>query len=92
MMLGVVLQCVSTGIGLFIGSRVVIGWHRHRPSCRPVLISSWLIRATGWFFVAMYNCSFSLGAVLAAWVAYGSVYIPNSWAWRLQRCSRPDLH
>lgn len=31
----------------------------------------------------MYNTSFNFGAVIAAWVAYGSVSIPSAWAWRL---------
>lgn len=83
-MIGVVLQSVSTSIGLFIGARVVIGFGISLAlTAAPVLITELAHPRHRVFLVAMYNCNFNLGAVLAAWVAYGSVHIPNSWAWRL---------
>ncbi|KAH8812529.1 general substrate transporter [Xylogone sp. PMI_703] len=84
MMVGVVMQCVSKSIGLFIGGRIVVGFGISLAlAAAPVLISELAHPRHRVFFTAMYNCSFSLGSVLAAWVAYGAVHIPNSWAWRL---------
>ncbi|RFU27496.1 hypothetical protein B7463_g8846, partial [Scytalidium lignicola] len=84
MMIGVVLQTVSTSIGLFIGGRIVVGFGISIAlAAGPVLISELAHPRHRVFFAAMYNTSFNFGAVLAAWVAYGSVSIPNSWAWRL---------
>ena len=83
MMMGVVLQCASSHIGLFIGGRVVVGFGISLAlAAAPVLISE-LAHPRHRVFTAMYNCSFSLGSVLAAWVTYGSVSIPSAWAWRL---------
>ncbi|OAL38016.1 hypothetical protein AYO20_02849 [Fonsecaea nubica] len=84
MMLGVVLQCVSKSIGLFIGGRVVVGFGISLAlAAAPILLAELAHPRHRVFFSAMYNCSFALGSVLAAWVAYGSVNIPSSWAWRL---------
>ena len=84
MIIGVILQCFSKSIGLFIGGRIVVGFGISLAlAAAPVLISELAHPRHRVFFSAMYNCSFNLGAVLAAWVAYGSVNIPNSWAWRL---------
>lgn len=84
MILGVILQSVSKSIGLFIGGRVVIGFGISLAlTAAPILLAELAHPRHRVFFSAMYNCSFALGAVLAAWVAYGSVNIQSSWAWRL---------
>lgn len=84
MIIGVILQCVSTEIKLFIAARVVIGFGISLAlAAAPVLIAELAHPRHRVFFTAMYNCSFALGSVIAAWVCYGSVHIPSAWAWRL---------
>jgi MFS family permease len=77
-------ECVAKTLGAFIGGRVVIGFGISLAlAAAPVLLSELTHPRHRVFFVAMFNCSFALGSVLAAWVGYGSVHIPSSWAWRL---------
>ncbi len=84
MMVGVIVQCASSAIGQFIAGRVVIGFGISLAlAAAPVLISELAHPRHRVFFVAMYNCSFALGSVLAAWVAFGSVHLNGPWAWRL---------
>jgi len=84
MMIGVVIQCVSKGIGLFIGGRIVVGFGITLAlTAAPVLISELAHPRHRVFFGSLYNTSFYLGALLAGWVTFGSYRIPSAWAWRL---------
>lgn len=84
MLAGVVIQCSSKSLNMFIGGRVVIGFGISLAlAAAPVLLSELTHPRHRVFFTAMFNCSFALGSVLAAWVGYGSVHISGPWAWRL---------
>ncbi|CAG8093142.1 unnamed protein product [Penicillium salamii] len=84
MIIGVIMQCASTDIGLFIGGRVVVGFGiTFALAAAPVLISELAHPRHRVFFGSLYNTSFYLGALLAGWVAFGSYRIPGDWAWRL---------
>ncbi|TPX14675.1 uncharacterized protein E0L32_005070 [Thyridium curvatum] len=84
MIVGVVMQCVSTSIGLFIGGRVVVGFGITLAlAAAPVLISELAHPRHRVLFGSLYNTSFYLGALLAGWVTFGSYRMPGAWAWRL---------
>lgn len=84
MICGVIFQCAATNLGLYIGGRVIIGFGISLAlAAAPVLLSELAHPRHRVFFTAMFNCSFAFGSVLAAWVGYGSVHIPNAWSWRL---------
>ncbi|KAM0489955.1 hypothetical protein ACHAP8_012059 [Fusarium lateritium] len=84
MIIGVIIQCVSTSIGLFIGGRIIVGFGITLAlAAAPVLISELAHPRHRVFFGSLYNTSFYLGALLAGWVAFGSYRIPSAWAWRL---------
>lgn len=84
MIIGVIMQCVSTGIGLFIGGRVVVGFGiTFALSAAPVLIAELAHPRHRVLFGSLYNTSFYLGALLAGWVSFGSYRMTNAWAWRL---------
>lgn len=84
MILGVIMQCASTTIALFIAGRVVVGFGITLAlAAAPVLISELVHPRHRVFFGSLYNTSFYLGALLAGWVAFGSYRIPSAWAWRL---------
>ncbi|KAI9150116.1 Lactose permease [Paramyrothecium foliicola] len=84
MMIGVVMQCASSTIGLFIGGRIVVGFGITLAlAAAPILISELTHPRHRVFFGSLYNTSFYLGALLAGWVAFGSYRIPSAWAWRL---------
>ncbi|CAH0043352.1 unnamed protein product [Clonostachys solani] len=84
MIIGVIVQCVSTTIAQFIGGRVIVGFGITLAlAAAPVLISELAHPRHRVFFGSLYNTSFYLGALLAGWVAFGSYRIPSAWAWRL---------
>lgn len=84
MILGVLMQCLSHGIGLFIGGRVIVGFGITLAlTAAPVLISELAHPRHRVLFGSLYNTSFYLGSLLAGWVAFGSYRIPSDWAWRL---------
>ncbi|CAG8086769.1 unnamed protein product [Penicillium olsonii] len=84
MIIGVIMQCVSTSIGLFIGGRVIVGFGiTFALAAAPVLISELAHPRHRVFFGSLYNTSFYLGALLAGWVSFGSYQITSPWAWRL---------
>ena len=84
MLAGVAVTTAANTIGVFIGGRVVIGFGISLAlAAAPVLISELAHPRHRVFFTALYNSSFAFGSIIAAWVAYGSYHIPNSWAWRL---------
>lgn len=84
MIVGVIIQCASKSIGLFIGGRVIVGFGITLAlAAAPVLISELAHPRHRVLFGSLYNTSFYLGALLAGWIAFGSYKIPNAWAWRL---------
>ncbi|KAJ4188481.1 hypothetical protein NW755_006643 [Fusarium falciforme] len=84
MILGVVMQTVSSSIGLFLGGRIVVGFGITLAlAAGPVLISELAHPRHRVLFSSLYNTSFYLGALLAGWVAFGSYRIQSAWAWRL---------
>ncbi|KAI8258324.1 hypothetical protein K4K53_004722 [Colletotrichum sp. SAR 10_77] len=84
MIIGVLIQCLSHSIGLFIGGRIVVGFGITMAlAAAPVLISELAHPRHRVLFGSLYNTSFYLGALTAGWVTFGSYRIPGSWAWRL---------
>ncbi|KAK9239407.1 lactose permease [Lipomyces kononenkoae] len=84
MIIGVIIQCASHSIGLFIGGRIVVGFGITLAlAAAPILISELAHPRHRVFFGSLYNTSFYLGALLAGWISFGSYRIPSAWAWRL---------
>ncbi|KAF6829133.1 hypothetical protein CPLU01_08146 [Colletotrichum plurivorum] len=84
MIIGVLIQCLSHSIGLFIGGRIVVGFGITLAlAAAPVLISELAHPRHRVLFGSLYNTSFYLGALTAGWVVFGSTNIVGSWAWRL---------
>ena len=84
MIIGVIMQCASHSLGLFIGGRVVVGFGITLAlAAAPVLISELAHPRHRVLFGSLYNTSFYLGSLLAGWIAFGSYAIPSAWAWRL---------
>src|SRR5688572_12113498 len=72
MILGVIMQCASTSIGLFIGGRLIVGFGITLAlAAAPVLISELAHPRHRVLFSSLYNTSFYLGSLLAGWVTFG---------------------
>ncbi|KAI8721712.1 MFS domain-containing protein [Fusarium sp. LHS14.1] len=81
---GAGIQGGGSSMGTFLGGRGLVGFGSSfiavaaapmigelaYPSHRPII-------------TAIYNTSWYLGSIVAAWVTYGTFKIPNSWSWRI---------
>ncbi|KAL2212915.1 general substrate transporter [Sarocladium strictum] len=85
MIAGAILQAFSNNIGSFLGGRLIVGFGITLALApAPVLISELVHPAHRSVFTGMYNTSFYVGSILAAWVTYGSTRgLSGTWAWRL---------
>ncbi|TLS30196.1 hypothetical protein PpBr36_03257 [Pyricularia pennisetigena] len=84
MIIGVILQCVSTTIGAFLGRRMIIGFGITMAlTAGLILISELAHPRHRVFFSSLYNTSFYLGALMAGWITFGSWPLEGPWAWRL---------
>ncbi|KAE8380318.1 hexose transporter protein [Aspergillus bertholletiae] len=83
MILGVILQSISANYGMFLAARFLIGFGvaiAHGAS--PLLITELVHTQHRAIFTTIYNTTWYLGAIVAAWLTFGTNNIPNNWAWR----------
>ncbi|KAH8890262.1 general substrate transporter [Thozetella sp. PMI_491] len=84
MLLGVLMQCLSRTIGVFIGGRIIVGFGvTIALAAAPVLVSELAHPRHRVLFTSLSNTSYYLGSLTAGWVTFGSININNSWSWRL---------
>jgi sugar porter (SP) family MFS transporter len=84
MVVGVVLQSVSVNISMFIAARFLIGFGvaiAHGSS--PLLITELVHPQHRAIFTSIYNTMWYMGAIIAAWLTFGTLKIPSNWAWRI---------
>ncbi|KAF5856058.1 hypothetical protein ETB97_007979 [Aspergillus alliaceus] len=83
MILGVVLQSISANYGMFLAARFLIGFGvaiAHGAS--PLLITELVHTQHRAIFTTIYNTTWYLGAIVAAWLTFGTNNITNNWSWR----------
>lgn len=82
--IGAILQGVSTNYAFFVASRFIIGLGL-TVACvaAPVLISEISYPTHRTVATAFYNTCWYLGAVIAAWVTYGTRNITGTASWKL---------
>lgn len=86
LVIGAILQAAAKNYGMFLASRMIIGFGgliAVEPS--PLLISELAYPTHRAVITAYYNNLWYLGAILAAWVTYGTYFMgpSNSWSWRI---------
>ncbi|KAH7247171.1 hypothetical protein NW759_007937 [Fusarium solani] len=81
---GAALQGGATNLGMFIAGRffIGVGGSFAAVSAAP-LIAELSYPTHRAIFTAVYNTSWYLGSIVAAWVTYGTFAMPNSWSWRI---------
>ncbi|KGO35900.1 Major facilitator superfamily domain, general substrate transporter [Penicillium expansum] len=79
-----IFQAASQNVAMLIVSRYLIG------SCTimvaqpsPILITELAFPTHRGKLTALYNSSFYIGAIIAAWGTYGSFTLSSSWSWRI---------
>ena len=83
MLLGVLLQTISTDIGMFVAARFLIGFGvaiAHGSS--PLLITELVHTQHRAIFTAIYNTTWYAGSIVAAWLTFGTNHIGGNWSWR----------
>ncbi|OJK04040.1 hypothetical protein ASPACDRAFT_22513 [Aspergillus aculeatus ATCC 16872] len=83
MILGVVLQAISANYGMFLAARFLIGFGvaiAHGAS--PLLITELVHTQHRAVFTTIYNTTWYVGAIIAAWLTFGTNNIQNNWSWR----------
>ncbi|KAJ5951295.1 uncharacterized protein N7479_009708 [Penicillium vulpinum] len=84
LLVGVALQAAAQNVGMFIAARGIIGMGLVlNITAAPLLLLELAFPRQQGPQVAIYNSLWNLGALVAAWVTYGSFRINSTWAWRL---------
>ncbi|ODV95078.1 hypothetical protein PACTADRAFT_50899 [Pachysolen tannophilus NRRL Y-2460] len=84
MLIGVIIQSCSINYGQFLVSRMIIGFGNGIaivPS--PTLISELTYPTHRQIVTTFYNSCWYLGAIVAAWVSFGSRNVTHNWCWRI---------
>lgn len=84
MIIGCTVQTAAQNIGMFIGCRFLIGFGLSFAClAAPVLITELAFPTHRAPITSLYNSSWYLGSIIAAWTTYGTFRIGNTWAWRI---------
>ena len=82
--LGAILQGASTNYGFFLSSRIILGLGgAFSAIASPALISELAYPTHREVSTFVYNVCWYLGAIIAAWVTYGTRVINNDASWKL---------
>lgn len=84
MVMGVILQSISVNFKMFIAARFFLGFGiaiAHGSS--PLLITELVHPQHRATFTTIYNTTWYLGSIVAAWLTFGTNHIGNNWSWRI---------
>ncbi|KAF2454942.1 hexose transporter protein [Lineolata rhizophorae] len=84
MILGVILQSISVNFRMFVAARFFLGFGisiAHGSS--PLLITELCHPQHRAIFTTIYNTTWYIGSIVAAWLTYGTDRITNNWSWRI---------
>lgn len=83
-LIGAVLQTCTQNLGMFIGSRFLIGFGTSfAQMAAPLLISEVAYPTQRGPLTSLYNTLWFSGSIVAAWSTFGTFRINNSWSWRI---------
>jgi len=84
MILSVVLQSASVNFKMFIAARFFLGFGvAIAHGSAPLLITELCHPQHRAIFTTIYNTTWYVGSIVAAWLTYGTNRIPSEWAWRI---------
>jgi len=84
MFLGVALQTASQNLGMFIGARFLIGFGISLAhGAAPLLVTELAHMQHRAKITSLYNTTWYIGSIIAAWTTYGTFSIANTWSWRI---------
>ncbi|KAI5779594.1 general substrate transporter [Geopyxis carbonaria] len=84
MFIGVALQSASVNLGMFIAARFLIGFGVSLAhGAAPLLVTELAHFQHRARITSLYNTTWYLGSIVAAWTTYGTFRIENTWSWRI---------
>ncbi|KAH7120225.1 putative sugar transporter [Dactylonectria estremocensis] len=84
LLIGVILQAAAQNTGMFIAARGILGIGLAlNITAAPLLLLELAYPRQQGPLVGIYNSLWSLGALSAAWITYGTFRINSEWAWRI---------
>ncbi|KAH9214696.1 general substrate transporter [Leptodontidium sp. 2 PMI_412] len=84
MLVGTILQGTAKNTGMFIAARGILGFGlAFNITAAPLLILELAFPTQRAPLVSIYNSLWSLGAIAAAWITYGTFRLSNDWGWRI---------
>ncbi|KAJ5457721.1 hypothetical protein N7475_009109 [Penicillium sp. IBT 31633x] len=83
MVFGGLLGALCTNYGMYVAGRLLLGCGNSLAQmASPVLLVEICHPQHRGKVTTIYNCLWNLGALLVAWIAWGTMYITNDWSWR----------
>lgn len=84
MIVGAILQAACQDLGTFMGGRALLGFGNSLAQISsPMLLTEIAHPQHRARLTTIYNCLWNVGALIVAWVSFGTNYIPNNWSWRI---------
>ncbi|KAK0731807.1 sugar transporter [Lasiosphaeris hirsuta] len=84
MIVGAVLQGASTNLNIFMGGRVMLGFGNSLAQiASPMLLTELCHPQHRGRLTTVYNCLWNVGALIVAWISFGTNFVDNEWSWRI---------
>lgn len=83
MIIAASVQASSQGLAQFEAGRFFMGFGNSLAQlASPMLLTEICHPQHRGRVTAIYNCLWNVGALICAWISYGTDFIPSNWAWR----------
>lgn len=84
MITGAIMQGAGSTLGVFMGGRFLLGFgNSFCQLSSPMLLTELCHPQHRARLTTVYNCLWNVGALLVAWIAFGTDYLFNDWSWRI---------
>ncbi|KAK4192773.1 general substrate transporter [Podospora australis] len=84
MVAGAIIQGCSKNLDTFMGGRVLLGFGNSLAQISsPMLLTELCHPQHRGRLTTVYNCLWNVGALIVAWVSFGTNYVDSEWAWRV---------
>ncbi|KAK0630055.1 general substrate transporter [Bombardia bombarda] len=84
MIIGAILQGSCQNLNTFMGGRAMLGFGNSLAQiASPMLLTELAHPQHRGRITTVYNCLWNVGALIVAWLAFGTSFVENDWSWRV---------
>jgi MFS family permease len=84
MIVGGLLGAFCNGYGMYVAGRLLLGiGNSLAQMASPILLTEIAHPQHRGKITSIYNCLWNLGALVVAWLAWGTMQIHSNWSWRI---------